>query len=87
MFHVAYGLYFERQSDGSVRILKRVDGKPDSDIIMDVTVDPSTWGSIMASVCGPGENGDTFRRAELFHQFGRYERKPAICMTLDPVGG
>ena len=68
MFHTKNGLFFERVKDGGVHIIKRVNGKDDSPIITEETLDSYTWASVVASVCATGENGDTFRRAEYLHQ-------------------
>lgn len=57
-FHVRDGLYFRREADGSVRV-KLGD--------REVTVDPSSWGSVLASVCSRGETYETWQEAVHFH--------------------
>lgn len=84
MYHAKDGLYFQRLEGGSVLIRKlestrtAEDPKPSVPIVMDVVLDADTWASAIASVCGAGENGDSFRRAENFHSFGRGDVPTAI---------
>lgn len=64
-FHAHGGWFFRRESDGSVRILA-----PDSlgrGAHQKVVLGPGTWASVVASVSASGENGETFRAAERFH--------------------
>jgi hypothetical protein len=67
MFHVKDGLYFERLSDGNVRVLKRRDGKPDSAVVFDMIIDRDSWCSIIASMSYYGEEDYGWYRACNFH--------------------
>lgn len=62
-FHAHSGWYFRREPDGSVRILA-----PDSQATHQVvTLDASTWASVVASVCASGETFHTHRAALAAH--------------------
>ena len=64
MFHAKNGQYFERQDDGSVRIFARGGlGLSSDPIVKDVTLGPSEWASVVASMSLEGENGETYRAA------------------------
>ena len=63
MFHAKDGQFFERQSDGSVRILARETGHDGAAVLKDVTLGPSEWASVVASMSKEGENGETWRMA------------------------
>ena len=82
MFHSHDGLFFGRKANGDVRILKfpskmRVYGKDNEswpkadgeyyDAELDETLDQHSWCSVIASVCGRGETGNTFDEAKRFH--------------------
>ncbi|MCI0391667.1 MAG: hypothetical protein MOB07_23225 [Acidobacteria bacterium] len=67
MFHVSEGLYFERHNTGAVRIIKRDGGQEDSPVVFDLTLDSSTWGSVIASMSFYGEAHGGFYRAMNFH--------------------
>lgn len=63
-FHVADGLFFRRSTDGSVEI----GSGPDFDHVAVIqTIDASSWGSVISSVCARGETYTTFRDAFDFH--------------------
>lgn len=70
--HVKDGLYFERLNTGAVHITKRELSEKNSSIQFDMTITPYEWALIVASVCGKGEDTDTVRRAEIFHEIGRH---------------
>lgn len=57
-FHAKDGWYFERQDDGSVKISAAVDRSTEV-----ITLDPSTWASIIASMSTEGETSQTYQRA------------------------
>lgn len=63
MFHARDGQFFERQDDGSVRILSRETGHGGAAILKDVTLGPSEWASVVASMSLEGEDGETWRLA------------------------
>lgn len=67
-FHVADGLYFQRDHDGSVIIARNpVQGKSD----MFIQKIPATvWASMVASVSKSGDNSETYQRALAFHEGG-----------------
>lgn len=62
--HVHSGLYFERLSDGSVRIMKT----KNSEVIMDLAIDADMWCSIIACMSYYGEEDYGWYRAKNFHQ-------------------
>jgi len=78
MFHLADNLFFCRKECGCVRILKfdpealGVSPKAEDktfkvEPLLDVTIDPESWASIVSSVCGLGVKSDTFEQALCFH--------------------
>ena len=68
MFHTQDGLHFDRQEDGSVRVVKtRIHSNEKEDILFETTLSPDCWASVMASMCIDGETGRTFRMAHVFH--------------------
>jgi hypothetical protein len=76
MFHFHDNLFFGRRADGSVRIVKfsRPPAHwPNADAInigvtvLDVTIDPSGWASVVSSVSAKGEELGRFYEAECFH--------------------
>ena len=70
-FHWKDNWYFERLSNGGVRIYheeraNKGEGEfPEYDTCLDI--DPDSWASIVASVSKRGETGETFRQAREFH--------------------
>lgn len=75
MFHSENNLYFERQPDGSVRILKRAIGssidpekiKPGmTGIIMDQTISAETFASAVCNCSFKGETGARFQKIVTF---------------------
>jgi hypothetical protein len=65
MFHLTDNLYFEKLPDGAVRILKKSD---DAGTVFDITVDASSWASVIASMSNYGEEDYGFYRALSFHR-------------------
>ncbi len=63
-FHVSNGLYFRRTDDGSVEV-GRGPGFDDVEVIQ--TIDPSSWASVVSSMCARGENHLTYTEALAFH--------------------
>ena len=63
MFHSTDGLFFERQSNGGVRIIKHETGNRESAIMLDVTLDKDHWHSIIACMSYYGEEDYGFYRA------------------------
>lgn len=62
-FHAKNGWYFQREDGGSVRVtVDELDGAS-----AEVTFDPDTWASIVASVSFAGEHGDGFRHIQWVH--------------------
>lgn len=77
-FHYRNGFYWKRLDDGSVRLTKTCsyrskypdfEGEPVQDEVADwtLTIDPSSWASIVASVSARGETGKTYRAALAAH--------------------
>lgn len=66
MFHAQDGWCFERQPDGSVRIVKFKDARC-KDVETEVTLEPFTWCSTIASVSARGENAETWDEAKMVH--------------------
>lgn len=64
-FHVADGLFFRRSDDGAVQIGR---GKSFDSVEIIQTMDASSWGSVVSSVCARGENYETYNAALIFHQ-------------------
>ena len=85
-FHSKDGFFFERiDKDGSVRISKWLSGvssagradQTSCDVLAySVTLAPSEWASVVASVSAKGETSDTWNAALQFH-----DEKPPT--TLD----
>lgn len=67
-FHARDGWCFRREDDGSVRILAPDSIGPGAHQM--VTLDASTWASVVASVSAAGETGETYRCALGFHGGG-----------------
>lgn len=57
-FHAKDGWYFERQDDGSVKVSAAVDRSTEV-----ITLGPSTWASIVASMSAEGETSQSYQRA------------------------
>lgn len=71
-FHSRDGLHFERREDGAVAVTIEVSGQDGNGRAFSwpreyVLLDANTWASAVASVSAYGENGESFRAAELFH--------------------
>ena len=60
-FHAKEGLFFQRFSDGSVRV--RAADPTGKDTLKEVTLDASAWASVVASMTAAGENGRTWNAA------------------------
>lgn len=98
MFHVSDGLYFEDKPDGSVRIIKRETGHADAPVIFDITLGPSSWASVIASMSYYGEEDGGFYRAIEFHSGESlppgvrlvdkkdYAARPSGCVTIQSSG-
>ena len=67
MFHVRDGLFFERQTEGAIRILKRTNGRDDAPIVFDMVLDKHAWASVIATMSFYGEEHYGYFRALLFH--------------------
>lgn len=66
MFHLQDNIYFERQQNGSVRILVREGKQADAPIIKDTTVTLEGFASVVASMCAFGETTETWQEACVF---------------------
>lgn len=67
MFHAKDGVFFERQNDGSVRLLVKTCGRDDALAMKDITLNKGTWCSIIASMSHNGEEHGGYYRADNFH--------------------
>jgi hypothetical protein len=76
MFHVTNGLFFERLTDGSVRLIKRVSHQENAPVLFEYTLNPNQWASVIASMSYWGEENEGFYRALKFHN-GNGENKPS----------
>ena len=56
MFNSGEGLYFERQPDGGVRIVKKSGNTEESPVIFDHVLDPIQWASVIAAMGSDGED-------------------------------
>lgn len=56
MFHSKDGLYFERTSEGGVKIVAKMDATRYSTTVKIVTLDADTWASAVAAVSARGES-------------------------------
>lgn len=65
MFHQRDGLYFERQQDGAVRIIKTSDGlePATANVLLDQTIAVSEFASVVASMSRDGEADGGYYRA------------------------
>ena len=52
MLELTNGLYFEKQDDGAVRILKKADSNESSPVIFDHVLDAGQWASVVAAMSG-----------------------------------
>jgi hypothetical protein len=84
MFHVKDGLYFEQLPDNQVRIIKRDDGKDDSPIVFEQTLDANHWASVIASMSYYGEEDYGWYRALNFH---RGDPIGETTPLIDKLGG
>ncbi len=66
-FHLTDGLFFQRCVGGSVRMVKRENGRDGAPVLFEITVDASAWASIIASMSFYGEENGGFYRAMKFH--------------------
>lgn len=68
-FHAREGWFFLRGDDGSVRIQRRSEaGLLGDDVLADVTLEASSWASVVAFVSASGENARSFAAALAFHE-------------------
>lgn len=56
MFNLGEGLYFEKQPDGGVRIVKRSGNDAESPVIFDHVLDATQWASVTAAMGASGED-------------------------------
>ena len=67
MFHYKDGIFFKREADGSVTVIKRVTAHDDAEIIAEFNIDVDGWCSIIASVSYTGETSEKWTEANKFH--------------------
>ena len=73
MFHQRNGLFFDRQQNGDMRIVKTYDGRgprPDN-VVLDHTMTQSEFASIVAYGTPMGETTETYHTALGFLQAGK----------------
>ena len=63
-FHYKGGWYWERLSNGSVRLFHL---QQDSSVGVELKIDSDSWASIVASVSRSGETGEQFQLAKALH--------------------
>jgi hypothetical protein len=64
MFHLREGFFFERQPDGSVRIVYAPPPHNEPlNVLAEITVPPNEFASVMASVSSRGETSETWTEA------------------------
>lgn len=71
MFHVGNGIYFERQSNGDVRVVVR-DEATHTKVLRDAIIKASGndygWCSVVADMSAGGEHDGRFYAAKAFHE-------------------
>lgn len=67
MYHSTDGLFFERQDNGGVRIVKHETGHRESPVVFEAVLDKDHWASIIATMSYYGEEDYGFYRASEFH--------------------
>ncbi len=67
MFHYKDGIFFKREDDGSVTVIKRVIAHDGAEIIAEFTIDADGWCSIIASMSDTGETSEKWTEANKFH--------------------
>ena len=67
MFHVRDGFFFEQQTDGAVRILKRADARDDAPVVLAMVLDKHAWASVIATMSFYGEENCGYFRDLFFH--------------------
>lgn len=68
-FHYKDNWFFERLDDGSVKITNPTLLR--GMLSVNLTVDPDSWASILASVSAQGETAESFQEARNFHHKGK----------------
>lgn len=69
MFHSHSGLFFNRLDGGSVQIIKTYDGRDvrSDNVVIDITLDATSWASVIASMSAEGETLEKYTEARAFH--------------------
>lgn len=91
MFHVADNLFIGRRRDGSVRVLKLTKCEPgywpNADlpvprewVVLDQSMMPTVWASVVASASALGEDGPRYSKALAFHS----DMTPQSCPHAAP---
>jgi len=63
MFHARDGLFFERQADGSVRVLVKEQNQTKFSTVLSA----DGWASVVATVSARGETLETWNEARQYH--------------------
>lgn len=62
-FHWAHGIFFTRREDGAVQLRKYEAHHEGAEPVLDVTIPPNEWASIVASMEAGGETAESWRAA------------------------
>ncbi len=67
MFHYKDGIYFKREDNGSVTVIKKESAHYAAKTITEFNIDPDGWCSIIATVSDKGETSEKWEEANKFH--------------------
>lgn len=69
MFHAKNGLFFKRNWDNSVTVIKTNDGKQPSEtnVVCNGTLKENEWASAVCSVSAEGETAERWNQSRQFH--------------------
>ncbi len=70
MFHFKDGWFFERNPDGSVRVLKMSDATGQAVKVSEANIDPDAWASIVSFVSAENDNAEAWKAVKEFHMEG-----------------
>jgi hypothetical protein len=73
-FHWSDGLYFTRRDGGAVQVRRYTENHEGATPVLDVTVPPNEWASIVASMESGGETAESWRAALLRQTGGEFPR-------------
>lgn len=76
MFHAKNGWFFERQEDGSVKVISPKDR---------IILDPDTWASVIASMSIRGDSAEAFQEAKRLHSLEKQEIQPGDVGKVEDI--